>query len=115
MAAGHDQQCALTVQKANRMLGCIKRHMISRLREVILPLCSVLVRLHLVGVLRPDVQSSVQERSRLGGHPGESQKDDPKDGTVLQGQAERAGGVQSGEVKAPGRTGIDLSVSEEGL
>ena len=82
---------------------------------MILPLCSVLVRLHLVGVLRPDVQSSVQERSRLGGHPGESQKDDPKDGTVLQGQAERAGGVQSGEVKAPGRTGIDLSVSEEEL
>jgi len=41
------RKCTLAVQKANHILGCIKRSMASRLREEILPLCSALVIPHL--------------------------------------------------------------------
>ncbi|PKU48211.1 hypothetical protein llap_1490 [Limosa lapponica baueri] len=41
------QQCALAPRKANSILGCTKRSVASRLRDVILFLCSVLVRPHL--------------------------------------------------------------------
>jgi len=41
------RQCVLTAQKGNHILGCIKRSVASRSRDVILPLCSTLLRPYL--------------------------------------------------------------------
>ena len=75
-------QCVLAANKANRILDCVKRSVASRLREVILPFCSALVRPHLESCVQPwslqhrrdmDLLEQVQRRATkmIGGleHP----------------------------------------------
>lgn len=74
------QQCALTAQKANYLLGCINGQQVQGGDPTPL-LCVGETSLE---VLHPDVESSVQERHRaVAARPEEGHKNYLKDGTSL--------------------------------
>lgn len=83
------QQCELAAQKENCNLGCIQRSMTRRLREVILLLCSALVR---PGVLRSSLGPSALERQQRPVGPSSeygNEDDQSARAALIQRQAER--------------------------
>ncbi|GAB0190918.1 hypothetical protein GRJ2_001557100 [Grus japonensis] len=85
------RQCALAAQKANHVLGCIKRGVTSRSREVILPLYSALVRPHLqycVQLWGPQYRRDIE---LFGASPEEGHEADQRAGAPLLGGKRQAG------------------------
>jgi len=107
-------QCALTVQRANHILGCIKSSVACRSRDGSLSLFSGESPR---GVLRPAVEPLAQERHEpVGAGTEEGDKNDPRAGApLIWGRAERVGVAQPGEEKAARRPYSSLSVRKGDL
>ena len=106
------QQCALTAQKANRILGFIKSSVASRSREGILSLCSALVRPHLESCVQLWSPQHREDMDLL----EQGHKNYLRAGAaLLWGQAETVRVVQPGEEQAARTPYCSLSVLECGL
>ncbi|GAB0207352.1 mitochondrial enolase superfamily member 1 [Grus japonensis] len=77
------RQCALAAQKANRVLGSIKRRVTSRSREVILPLYSALVRPHLEYCIQLWGPQYRRDNGAVGESPEEGHEADWRAGAPL--------------------------------